>query len=98
MSKKKAKEKGKAIPVTGRGGPKVCGTSRIPHFLDNRSQMAVRSALRTGRLLPPGRFLVLVSVRGRVDRRTIVQLEGLVQLKNLVTSSGIEPATVRLVV
>jgi hypothetical protein len=26
---------GKAIPVTGRGGP-GCETSRFPHFLDNR--------------------------------------------------------------
>jgi hypothetical protein len=22
-------------PVTGRGGPQVCETSRLPHFLDN---------------------------------------------------------------
>jgi hypothetical protein len=29
-------KKGKAIPVTGRGGPKGCEASRIPHFLDNR--------------------------------------------------------------
>jgi hypothetical protein len=30
------KNKGKAIPVTGRGGPQGCETSRLPHFLDNR--------------------------------------------------------------
>jgi hypothetical protein len=27
---------GKAIPVTGRGGPEGCETSRLPHFIDNR--------------------------------------------------------------
>jgi hypothetical protein len=27
--------KGKAIPVTGRGGPQGCETSRLPRFLDN---------------------------------------------------------------
>jgi hypothetical protein len=27
---------GKTIPVTGRGSPKACETSRFPHFLDNR--------------------------------------------------------------
>jgi hypothetical protein len=26
----------KAIPITGRGGPLGCETSRLPHFLDNR--------------------------------------------------------------
>jgi hypothetical protein len=30
------KDKGKAIPVTGSGGPCDCETSRLPHFLDNR--------------------------------------------------------------
>jgi hypothetical protein len=62
--------------------------------------MAVRlSALRAGRYLPPpppGRFLVLISVRGRVDPRATVRLEGSVQIKNPVTSSGIEPATLPL--
>jgi hypothetical protein len=29
-------KKDKAIPVTGRGGPQVYETSRLPHFLDNR--------------------------------------------------------------
>jgi hypothetical protein len=56
--------------------------------------MAVRlSALDAGRPLPPGRFLVLISVRSWVDRRVIVRLKGLGQLKNPMTSSGIEPAT-----
>jgi hypothetical protein len=54
--------------------------------------MAVRlSALRAGRPLPPGKFLVLISVRGCVDPRTIVLLEGFGQLKSLMTSSGIVP-------
>jgi hypothetical protein len=25
----------KAVPVTGRGGPQCCETSRLPHFLEN---------------------------------------------------------------
>jgi hypothetical protein len=33
---KKAKIKGKAIPVTGRGDPRCCETSRLQYFLDNR--------------------------------------------------------------
>jgi hypothetical protein len=62
------------------------------------SQMAVRlSTLRVGRPLPSGRFLVLISVRGWVDPRFILRLEGLDQLKNLMSSSGIETASFRLV-
>jgi hypothetical protein len=59
--------------------------------------MTVKSAIHASRPLPPGRFLVLVSPRSWVDPRAIMRLEGLDQLKNLVTSSGIEPATFRLV-
>jgi hypothetical protein len=56
--------------------------------------MAVRlSALRAGQR----RFLVLISVRGSVDHKTILRLEGLGKLKNLMTSSGTEPVTFRLV-
>jgi hypothetical protein len=45
------------------------------------------SVLRAGRLLPPGRFLVLIFVRGWVDPRASVRLEGLGKLKKC-TSSG----------
>jgi hypothetical protein len=55
------------------------------------SQMAARlSPLLAGRFLPPGRFLVLISVRGWVDSRAIVRLEGLGTLK-IYTSSGTRP-------
>jgi hypothetical protein len=54
------------------------------------------SALRAGRPLPPGRFLVLISVRDWVDPRAIVRLEGLGKLKKY-TSSELEHATFRLV-
>jgi hypothetical protein len=54
-------------------------------------------ALRAGRPLPPGRILVLISVRVLVDPRAIMRVEELGQLQNPVTSSGIETATFRLV-
>jgi hypothetical protein len=60
--------------------------------------MALRvSALCTACPLLPGRFLVFFSVRGWVNLRAIVQMEGLGQLKNPITSSGIEPMTFQLV-
>jgi hypothetical protein len=60
--------------------------------------MAVRFlALGIGHPLSPRRFPVLISVRGGVDPGAIVQLEGLGQLQNPMTSLGLELATFRLV-
>jgi hypothetical protein len=62
------KKKGKAILVTGREGPKGCETSRLPHYLDNGLTDGGKVVSLTHRPsftpLPPGRFLVLISVRG----------------------------------
>jgi hypothetical protein len=60
--------------------------------------MTVRfSALRAGRPLSPGRFLVLISVIGCVDPRAIVRMEALGQFKYAMTSTGMKPATFPLV-
>jgi hypothetical protein len=73
-----------------------CRGSHIFQTID--SQMALRlSALRSGRPVSPGRFLVLIPVRDWVDPRAVVRLEWLDKLKNPVTSSGFKPATFRLV-
>jgi hypothetical protein len=59
------KKKGKAIPVTGHEGPQGCEMSRLPHFLDN--QLTDSGEIVSPTRWPnftPGRFLVLISVRG----------------------------------
>jgi hypothetical protein len=73
-------------------GSRICETSRFPQFQTIGLQMAMRlSGLRVGRALTPGRILVLIYVRGRVDTRAIVRLEGWSQSKKVVNSSGIDP-------
>jgi hypothetical protein len=81
-----------SYPVTG------CETSRLSYFLDNRLTDGCEVVSPTRRPpFSPGRFLVLIFVRGLVDPKAIVRLEGLVQFKNPMILSGIGPATFRLV-
>jgi hypothetical protein len=60
-------KEGKAISVIGHKGPSGFETSRFPHFVDNglkNGGEVVRLMRRQAALYPPGRFLVLISVRG----------------------------------
>jgi hypothetical protein len=87
--------KGKDMPVTGRGAPDGCETSRLPHFLDNRLTDGGESVrLTRSHPLPPRRFLILISIRSWVDPRAIVRLEELGKFEFPMTT-GIEPATFR---
>jgi hypothetical protein len=75
-------------------------TSRLPHFLDSQlidGSEVVSLTRWLAATLPPGRFLLLISVWGWVNPRVTVWLEGLSQLKNPMTSSGIKPMTFQLV-
>jgi hypothetical protein len=87
------KWKSTAMPVTGPDGLQGWEMPRIPYVLGNRPQMVVRSsALHIDSILPSQNdFLIFISVKGWVNSRTMVQLEGLGKFKKFNNLIRTEP-------
>jgi hypothetical protein len=89
----RVKDKDKSVPLHAWNGPEGSRKLRLSDFMTT-AQDGGKVVSLTHR---PSLHLVLISVRGWVDSRAIVRLEGLCQWKIPMTPSGIEPATCRFV-
>jgi hypothetical protein len=87
------KSKDKTVPVTRRKGPQG-GDVEAPKF--SRKSAHRLSALHIGRHLLPERFLLPISVKSWFSLTAIVRLEWLGKLKIVMTTSGTELITFRL--
>jgi hypothetical protein len=90
----------KAIPVTGHGGPLCCETSRLPHFLDNQltagsKVVSLTCQLEALYLQEDSWYSFLLEAKSTPGPQCSWKELG--QLKNPMTSLGIESATFWLV-
>jgi hypothetical protein len=79
----------------GLGGPSGCDTSMLPQYLDNRLTDGGEVVSHTLRphFIPQEDSSYSFLLEAESIPGNIMRLEGLGQLKNPITSSGIEPAT-----
>jgi hypothetical protein len=94
----KCKGKGKAVPLQVWSGPEGSIKLRFPDFMTKAQDGGNVVSLMHRPPLPQETHLVLISVRGCVDRRAIVRPEGLCHWKIPMTPLGIETVTWRFVV
>ena len=68
--------KGKSVPLQAWSGPEVSRKLRLPDFMTTAHEGGKVVSRRTGCLYPQEMLLVLISVRGWVDPRAIVNCKG----------------------